>query len=87
MVLMELRPILEVHDTDIENYAMVAYKEYVNSQNRSFDECARMVIEETYGEDICESIGEEEIDALVALMAEETIRSLTYDNKPISNND
>ena len=45
MVMVELRPILEVHDTEIENYAIVAYKEYVSSHDRSFDECARMVLE------------------------------------------
>ena len=87
MVMLEFRPILEVHDTQIENYAIEAYRDYVRSQNRSFDECARSVIEGTYGEEVCESIGEDEITALVALMAEETIRMLTYENKSISNND
>lgn len=77
MVMVELRPILEVHDTEIENYAIVAYKEYVSSHDRSFDECARMVLEETYGEVVYESIGEDEINALVALMAEEIIEKLT----------
>ena len=81
MVVMELRPVMEVYDYQIENYSIEAYKMYVNSQNRSFDECARSVLENTYGELIYETIGEEEINALVALMAEETIRRLTDENK------
>ena len=81
MIVMELRPVMEVYDNEIENYSIEAYKMYVDSQNRSFDDCARSVLEDAFGEVTYESIGEEEINALVALIAEETIRRLTDENK------
>jgi membrane protein CcdC involved in cytochrome C biogenesis len=82
MVVAELRPILEIYDTDIEKYALQAHKMYINySKMFSFYHCAETTLRTVLGESVMYSISDEEKNCLISLMADEMIKKLTQEKE------